>query len=31
MPKICVWNSKTLETLAVIEGFHERSVCALGK
>jgi WD40 repeat protein len=28
-PKICVWNSKTMSTLAVLEDFHQRSVCAL--
>eukprot|EP01119_Soliformovum_irregulare_P015459 TRINITY_DN4351_c0_g1_i2.p1 TRINITY_DN4351_c0_g1~~TRINITY_DN4351_c0_g1_i2.p1 ORF type:complete len:670 (+),score=245.56 TRINITY_DN4351_c0_g1_i2:715-2724(+) len=29
-PKICIWSSKTLELLAVLEGFHTRGVSCLG-
>jgi WD40 repeat protein len=29
-PKILVWSTVTLKTVAVLEGFHERSVCSLG-
>jgi microtubule-associated protein-like 6 len=28
-PKICIWDSTTLQTLVTLEGFHEKSVCAL--
>eukprot|EP00163_Fabomonas_tropica_P034258 TRINITY_DN93_c0_g1_i1.p1 TRINITY_DN93_c0_g1~~TRINITY_DN93_c0_g1_i1.p1 ORF type:complete len:2052 (-),score=797.91 TRINITY_DN93_c0_g1_i1:729-6884(-) len=28
-PKIIVWDSSTMKVLSVIQGFHERGVCAL--
>lgn len=28
-PKICIWNSTTLECTATLEGFHQRGVIAL--
>jgi WD40 repeat protein len=28
-PTIRIWHSKTLETLAVLQGFHRRGICHL--
>ena len=28
-PRVCIWDSQTLETLRVFEGFHKRAICAM--